>query len=244
MINRTKRLLWSVGVAAVFCASSALADPPEAALTIDVNSATGSQLDGEYTSPYPGTVNGVPTPIICDDFSTQIGFTGSWTAYVIPVSQLPTYLADLKFQGLTNGGYDTSSGDTLTTLQAYTAAADLAVQLTNASTVVQADGASPQEELSYAIWQLFDPAGDPFSKLSSTQEADAELFLSAAETAAFKGTISASQYTNVTVYTPVPQTASQEFISVDEAPAPALLGLYLLSGFGLFIMFRKRASAR
>jgi len=255
MMKTIQRLVWGGGIAAIFCVSSAIADPPVVPLTIDVNSNTASQLGGEYTSPYNGTVDGVAAQIICDDFATNIPFLFSWNAYAIPVSTLPTFATDLKFK---TGPYDNSGltgltgSDTLTTVQAYTAAADLAVELTSASTVVQGDGASAQEELSYAIWQLFDPAGNPtpFSKLSGQVETDAQVYLTAAEKAAYgtngtNGTITASQFTNVTFYTPEPYSqTSQEFITVDEASAPLQLGLYLVCGLALFAGFRKYAVAR
>jgi hypothetical protein len=247
MMKTIQRLVWGGGIAAIFCVSSAIADPPVVPLTIDVNSNTASQLGGEYTSPYNGTVDGVAAQIICDDFATNIPFLFGWDAYAIPVSTLPTFADKLKFK---TGPYDNSGlgGQTLTTVQAYTAAAELAVELTNASTLVQADGASPQEELSYAIWQLFDP-GAPFNNLTSKSlghaEADAQAYLTAAEQAAYGGTITASQFTNVTFYTPEPNSqTSQEFITVDEASAPLQLGLYLVCGLALFAGFRKYALAR
>ena len=32
---------------------------------------SGGSLDGVYTSPYAGTVNGIATPVICDDFANS-----------------------------------------------------------------------------------------------------------------------------------------------------------------------------
>jgi hypothetical protein len=124
---------------------------------------SGANLAGVYTSPYSGTVSpGTPTiPVICDDFADDSYVPEQWTANVTSLSSLTPGTPDTILKWLT-GANGESATETLTlngasyTLnqaQAYTVAAVLAVEILSS-------GAGPaQEDLSYAMWGLFDPTG-------------------------------------------------------------------------------------
>jgi hypothetical protein len=103
--------------------------------------------EGIYTSPYSGNVGGPTIPVICDDFVDNTYLPESWTAYVTQLSTLSSSTdPTLKW---TTGDFGTLTQDA-----AYTVASVLAVEILNPSNTALA-----QEELSFAMWALFDPNG-------------------------------------------------------------------------------------
>jgi hypothetical protein len=128
--------------------------------TFDLNSAgSGASLAGVYTSPYTASINGGPTvDVICDDFSDESYIPEQWTANVTQLSTVtsnsPTYL---QWSGPTTANF-TVEGTTyswsLNQAQAYTVAAVLATEILTSAT-----GSTTQKDLSYALWELFDPIG-------------------------------------------------------------------------------------
>jgi hypothetical protein len=139
----------AIGVLALVLSvgSPLLASPPPTFYLTGVNSS--AQLDGVYTSPYYGTtvLNGTPVPVICDDFGDNSFIPEDWSVYVTSLSSVPSSGDDktLKWAG---AGSDTG----LTQVQAYTVAAYLDLEILNAPAA-----STQQEELSYALWDLFDP---------------------------------------------------------------------------------------
>ena len=88
--------------AAVIClcfagTGSALADP----LTLTLDGGGPASYNGIYVGPYPVSVNGAPSsPMICDDYATDISSGYSWTANAYTFSQL----SSMKFAGNTTFG--------------------------------------------------------------------------------------------------------------------------------------------
>lgn len=137
----------------------------------------GNVLAGVYTSPYnavigatltgsgPTVTGGTAVPVICDDFASESFEDEDWTAYVTTLASLTagaygTPETQLKW-GATSINDTVQAGDvsvagssvnaTLTQVQAYDVAAILAIQIESTADATQLD------ELSYAMWALFDP---------------------------------------------------------------------------------------
>jgi hypothetical protein len=78
----------------------------------------GPNLDGVYTSPYTGTINGGPSvPVICDDFSDESYLPEQWTAYQTSLSTIvggsgPSYLQwkDADSNGAVSAGGTSYAG--------------------------------------------------------------------------------------------------------------------------------------
>jgi hypothetical protein len=160
-----------------------LAVSPLAAQTATVN-LTGASMPGVtpgivwgssygiYTSPYSGNINGGSTiPLICDDFADNSYLPESWTAYATQLSSLTSSAtvnnAEPASADDTNLRWTTGDNSTLTQNQAYAAAAYLAVQIDSPANVAN-PGSTAAEELSFAMWALFDPvgtSGDPGAEL-------------------------------------------------------------------------------
>jgi hypothetical protein len=122
----------------------------------------GPNLDGVYTSPYTGTINGGPSvPVICDDFSDESYLPEQWTAYQTSLSTIvggsgPSYLQwkDADSNGAVSAGGTSYAGWDLSQPLAYEAATVLSIDILQA-----APGSTAQKVYSYALWELFDPYG-------------------------------------------------------------------------------------
>ncbi len=118
-------------------------------------------------------------------------------------------------------------------------------------------------ELSYAIWDIFDPTllnsvSNPYGTLTTAELNAALADLSAAQTlvagVASGGTVNlgaldvgGQAIASLTIYTPNPLGVSQEFLSVTMAPPsmpepsyPAVLAIDLMGVVGLILLFRRR----
>lgn len=136
---------------------------------------SGAYMAGVYTSPYtaqitPGSSRNPDSPVvnvICDDFSDETYTDEGWNANVTNLSSLnseSTANTDVKW-GQTGGPTgsvtvnDTGDGGnlstTLTQAQAYDAAAILSIQILGSTP----PGNLQQQDLSYALWALFDTNG-------------------------------------------------------------------------------------
>jgi hypothetical protein len=230
----------AVGLAIFCCAPSAFAD-----VNMVLTGVTGPFMAGVYTSPYIATIDGVSTLVICDDFLTDVSIGQAWTADATTVSSLngPGPSTAVKF--------DKSPGtpaEAVVQQQDYAVAAYLAEQILATNQSTQA-GQYQAGILSYALWDLFDPAllttyqspscNHPYGCLTQNEIDDAKAALATAQTNA----LSYAQYSNVTIYTPTPvQGLSQEFLAVtmSEPPSPAILAVYFLGLGGLVFVFRRR----
>lgn len=251
---------------------------------------SGSVMGGVYTSPYGITVNGTPTLLICDDFTTDISIGQSWLAAPNTLTQVnsSTVTTDnLKFptaayppDGNTGilGGNGTQPTDNNAAAYDYAVEAVLAAeieQIPNVGTPSESSAnATISGELSYAMWSVFDQA--LYTSLNSTGStgwgsltpdevtavdndlAYAEGLVNAATSGGtltngleLGGTtnlnsISVDGHTieSMTIYTPSPISASQEFITVSmaEPSYPRTLGLDLLAALAVLYAFRRRLS--
>jgi len=140
----------------VLLASSPMVAQSTVNFTIN-NVGAGGSLDGIYTSPYGGTVNGTSTPVICDDFANTSFVPEAWKAYVTSLSSIvgnnPNGI--LEWNNANSGGtVDGYAAWNLGQQTAYDVAAYLAIELDSSPAASQTS-----EDLSYAIWELFDATG-------------------------------------------------------------------------------------
>jgi hypothetical protein len=220
LMNRRVKVLLGLGLLAAAPASFAQ-------YSLDLTGVgNGTVSDGVYVSPYVGTISQGNNVIysgymICDDFNTESYLNTPWSATTTAASALD---GSEKF-----GTSVLFGGTTYTAQQAYNAAGWLANGL-----IANLSSTTSQINYSFAIWDLFD--GQTTSAAVTTLEQDA---LSAAA-----GGYVAS---NVSVYTPNPVNASQEFLVVRPAPeidATAATGaLTLLLGGVLVVSSRRKLQA-
>lgn len=252
---------WLFASAAILCsfAGASGADPSDTVSMQLIGPPPGPNMGGYYTAPYiaiigaagqTGTIgsdiSGVVTPVICDDFQTGVSTeTPAWQATV-------TNLNDILDEGNTTSQavqFDTGASAAQQETD-YGVAGYLAIEIfnTDQSTL---QGQTTAEELSYAVWAVFDPASDPNGPLADPylttgQLSAIEQDLSAAETAVSQGWTPTGY--NVDIYTPSPLGASQEYLSVSvaapEAATPVLFAVDLLGLLALVRFFRRRASQR
>jgi hypothetical protein len=188
----------------------------------------GTVADGVYVSPYVGTISGPGVNysgyMICDDFNTESYLNSPWTATATNAGALngtEKFASSVVFNGVT-----------YTAQQAYNAAGWLANGLLG-----NLSNAATQTNYAFAIWNIFDgQTADPAGGAVGLE--------AAAFTAATAGGYSAG---NVSVFTPNPRNASQEFLVVKQAPeidpASAASGLTLLLGGVMVSRSRRRLQA-
>ena len=219
-----------------------------------------ANLGGVYTSPYLATIQGVGSNIavFCDDFLDDVYIGETWQVNANKLSDLP--LSDPN-SPLMWDTVNTTAGKTKQVTD-YITAALLATQLLNLGNPQSLEA----EEISWAIWDVFDPTAPLYSAtyLPAYATAIAD-YLTAAQiraNAIVSGapTLSAavSSFSNVTIYTPSPKDSTsvgscpagircglpQEFISVSmaEPSSPLLLGIDFLAIGGLVLAVRRRKS--
>ena len=203
-----------------------------------VNANANYVMGGVYTSPYGISINGgSPTLLICDDFLTNISIGQTWTSQVTSLAAL---------QAGTNPAGTPKFGNNVTN---YATAAVLAAELMGLGNLATETAG----ELSYAIWGVFDPTlltNNPSSgegALTNAELTAAQNFLKDAKAvvaaATVGGVINLSKIPYLTIYTPDPLGASQEFLAVS-MPEPAsmvILGMDCLGMVGLALLLRRRA---
>ncbi|MGB7759244.1 MAG: hypothetical protein WBL61_05415 [Bryobacteraceae bacterium] len=188
----------------------------------------GFVMGGVYVSPYVATINGVTTYVICDDFATDVSLGETWQAVDNPLSSVGP------------GGpqkFTSSDWSPYTIQQEYDAAAILAEDV-----IANVGNSTLAGEYSYAIWTLFDPAainGYGGSSLTSAETSAVNSFRTAALTEAASG---GGSGLDVSIYTPSPLGASQEYlvVSTPEASLPATLGIELFALVGVIFLMRRR----
>ncbi|MGH9405075.1 MAG: PEP-CTERM sorting domain-containing protein [Terriglobia bacterium] len=203
----TLSILCSLALACLACPSFATK------VTVKLTGVNGAVQGGVYVDPYSGTINGVPAPLVCDDFSHETYFNETWQANVSTFADL----SDVRFQ----------QGTPAATLLAYDEAAYLYGQL----------GAHPSDigDISFALWALFTPS----AKLSSGFTTGASNWLSTAQ----GQTYYAGEFSNFEILTPVisGSNSPQEFLTT--TPEPASIMLFGTGLLALALALRKRVMA-
>jgi len=194
--------------AILFCIpGSARANPTQLTLV-----SGGNIVDsGYYVGPYTAKVTGGSSmQIICDNFNTTVHVGLSWLAVANTFSS-PNFLTQVKLAGSSTTGKSA--------LQNYEAAAWLAEQI-----FANMNNPTKVGNLQFALWAIF-----------SSQAMGSAGFNSAAAVyynQAINGIYTTGQFSNVTIWTPSPLSASQEYITVTPVPEPSsalLLGAGLLA---------------
>jgi len=242
-------------VALLFLCSAFGAWAQAVTLTLQ-NLDAGYVMGGVYTSPYGISINGssASVPLICDDFTTDIYEGYSWQA-------IPTTFAAIDSTTPTGTPKFTPVSDptvvpTLAAeIQDYAVTAVLAAELMELPNFYsEAAG-----DISFALWDVFDPTllnsvSSPYGSISPQDLAYAKQYLAGAEALVAgatngNGTVNLSAISidghtieGMTIYTPSPVGASQEFLQVQmaEPSYPLVLGVDLLAVFGLIAVFRRR----
>ena len=213
---------------------------------------------GSYTDPYGGTVNGVQNvPILCDDYADHVGDGQSWTALANDLSLFPdqgaNYAAQASANTVTTVYYQGNETAGYTQTQEYIAAADLAYQIYELGSPFAnpANNEPQRDDLSAAIWYLFQPTQVPLGSCYGCLDANAASLLAAALATTRGGSptyttgtsFEAANHVDITIYTPTlngstpnPNTwnnagsgnpsnnsdnAPQEFITVTQLPEPS-----------------------
>jgi hypothetical protein len=175
----------------------------------------GTVANGVYVGPYQGTITGNGMSysgyMICDDFYTDSYLNTPWSASMTNAGALD---GTEKFPTT-----ETFGGSTYSAQQAYDAAGWLANGLMNNLT-----DPNSQVNYSFAIWNIFDG-----------QQMDPSGGALALESAAFSAVSNGYVATNVSVYTPRPINASQEFLVVSPLQAPEIDSTSIASGLTLLL---------
>jgi hypothetical protein len=226
MVKSLPKRMCLLLLALVLCASGAFADT----FVLTAVNPSGANLGGVYTGPYVATINGVTgIQVICDDFQTNTYLNQTLTVTETKVSDLtgPSANQVVKFD---KSNADKQQAD-------YMTAAYLAIQLVGVDQST-AMGRLQGSLLNYALWYLF--YDQALNNLTNDQKTTAQGYLASAQSATTGQSV--GTYSHVSIWTPTPNGAAQEFISVrvPEASVAGFLGFnaFVLAVVGLFLRRR------
>lgn len=240
-IRRRLALAAAVLLLASLCfAGSALATTANMDLISPGSTVTGTNvLNGVYVGAYTANINGVPTPVICDDFSDDSFVPETWAANVNTFSSL-------------SGGMWYSSAHPAQSTLLYEEAAYLVEQMYN-----NASNSTAVGDIQFAIWDLFNSGAT--AGLSSADLNAVNAWLAAAANPSNLATVNFADFTIYTPFEPTdaacpgypnsacPSTPPQEFMTYSAAEPSffAMLGidLALFGCAALFLHRRREATA-
>lgn len=237
--------LWFLLAGALLCVAPGAfgqcpAGPPTSnTACMDLTGAGNNVMGNVYIGPYTADINGVATPVICDDFYDDSYLWEQWTAQVIAGSAAST--SNTRMAQNTGSGAADYNGLTLT--QAYDAVGYLAYDLVQV-TSQPGYNQTVAGDIQFALWTIFDPSAMNYAP---GQTSAIQGYLNSA--VANDG--NASYIDQFTVYSPdtnYPQnpalgngiTPPQEFLV--DTPEPASLALLSVdfSAVAILVFFLRR----
>ena len=241
-MRRKTRNSWYVIAAALLCTVPAAfaACPGSAAqgtACMDLVNPGNNIMDNVYVGPYYASINGgVPTAVICDDFSDDSYVPETWTADIYNTPNYGTTPANETRDAQKWTALNAITPQTYSVAQDYNMVGWLATEMLNNLSNPTTEG-----ELHFALWAVFDPSALPYLDSNSLS------WLSQAT--AFKN--DSSYISSFTIYSPdltqpisAPGSATnppQEFlVHTPEPPVLAVLGLDLSGLAGLVFLLRRR----
>jgi hypothetical protein len=209
--------LCKLALALCLCVPALFADT----LTLTGVNPSGANLGGVYTGPYVATVNGIANIlVICDDYQTHTSLNQLLTVTETSVADLtgPTANQIVKFDRTSAANQQAD----------YMTAAYLATQLVAVNQSTSA-GRLQASLLNYAIWNLF--YSGAVNSLNASQQTIALSYLADARSATSSFTV--DMFSNVSIWTPTPNGAAQEFLSVR---VPEAAAIEVLAFHGIVVM--------
>jgi len=224
-MNKATRILVLVAAAAVL----AFAPSSKADSVMTLTGAGNNPAFNVYVGPYTASINGVSTPVICDDFSDESFLGESWNASVTNLASVASGAPS----------FNSGTGN-------YSEAAWLTLQL------LSAPNNSEATAIQYAIWDMFDPSGvssylagfsGGTSFLSDSSNVDGvQYWLNVASGSSLNG----SELADFSIYTPTSCISGQcltgsglpqQFIVYTPEPSAILM---LLMGLAALLWFKRR----
>lgn len=234
-VRASQLLLAILAVAILGCAPSAFGDGTPASMFLA--NAGSNPFDGIYMGPYNADINGVSTPVICDDFVDDSYIHESWTANV-------TTLSDLS---------GTDFGGRVNATSGYNQVAALTMALLDPKNGGQVD------QIQFAIWSVFSGTAVQNYLQGTLSAANFTNFYTNGVVNwlswAAGQTLTADQLAQFTIYTPntdyaitcsgraCANTPPQEFITMTPTPESGTAALF---GIGLLLLgffMRRRVAA-
>lgn len=231
--GRASQLLLAVlAVATLGFAPTAFADGTPAGMFLA--NAGSNPFDGIYMGPYNADINGVSTPVICDDFVDDSYIHESWTANVSTFADL----SGTDFAGRVNA----TSG--------YNQVAALTMALLDPKNAGQVD------QVQFAIWSVFSGTAVQNYLQGTLSASNFTNFYTNGVVNwlswASGQTLSADQLAQFTIYTPntdyaitcsgqsCANTPPQEFITMTPTPESGTAGLFGVGLLALVFFMRRR----
>lgn len=232
-IGKMRIILSLLGVAALAVLSFAPSALADGTASMTLTSAGSNPFANIYMGPYTATVNGVSTPVICDDFTDDSYLGESWTANV---SGYPNPTGMFSAKPLAGQGYDEVAALTLA--------------------LVNPANSSQVDQIQYALWAVFNKSSVQTYLQDNLSNSSYNTFYTngVLDWLSWAGTqtLSADQLAGLEILTPNTQypitcsghscanTPPQEFIAITPTPESGTASLFGIGLLALAFFMRRR----
>jgi hypothetical protein len=229
-----------VAILAICCGAAVAAAQDTMTLT---GVGDGYVMGGVYVSPYQGNVTNKSGNVIysgyviCDDFATESFLNNPWSVNV--TQSAASLTGQEKFSNPKSFAAWNAADSAQQDYNAVSWLASNLMQPANMNNETLAD------EYSYAIWSIFDNAAiNSVTGVNGLSQGQVTTAVTNLITEAFQMTANGYSGPTVTVYSPSPASASQEFLVV-QTPEPARfdLAVDMAALLGLVVLARRRLLA-